>query len=103
MSANTIASATESMGDSLKRSAGHALTVLVAAVRVMLYAVLAVLRPFIVAGLSALALFGLALRLFYALLVPRSHFPAGLVLIMSVASAVIIVLFYALMEFLLPQ
>jgi len=103
MNANTMASGTEAIGDSLKRSVGHTLTVLVAAIRVVLYAVLAVLRPFIVAGLSALTLVGLAASLFYALFVPASHFPVGLVLIMSVASAVSIVLFYALMEFLLPQ
>jgi hypothetical protein len=103
MKANTIASDTEAIGDSLKRSAAHGLTALVAAIRVVLYAVLAVLRPFIVAGLSALTLVGLAASLFYALLVPMSHFPVGLVLMMSVASAVSIVLFYALMEFLLPQ
>ena len=103
MNANTMASDTEAIGDSLKRGAAHGLTVLVAAIRVVLYAVLAVLRPFIVAGLSALTLVGLAASLFYALLVPTSHFPIGLVLIMSVASAVSIVLFYALMEFLLPQ
>jgi hypothetical protein len=103
MNANTMASNTEAVGDSLKRSLGHALIVLVAAIRVVLYAVLAVLRPFIVAALSALTLVGLAASLFYVLLVPTSHFPVGLVLIMSVASAVSIVLFYALMEFLLPQ
>jgi len=103
MNENTMASYTEAIGDSLKRNVTHALTVLIAAIRVVLYAVLAVLRPFIVAGLSALTLVGLAASLFYALLVPTSHFPVGFVLIMSVASAVGIVLFYALMEFLLPQ
>lgn len=103
MNANTMASDTEAVGDPLKRNVGHALTVLIAAIRVVIYAVLAVLRPFIVAGLSALSLLGLAASLFYALVVPTSHFPVGLVLIMSVASALSIVLFYALMEFLLPQ
>jgi hypothetical protein len=98
-----MASDTEAVGDPLKRNVGHALTVLIAAIRVVIYAVLAVLRPFIVAGLSALSLLGLAASLFYALVVPTSHFPVGLVLIMSVASALSIVLFYALMEFLLPQ
>src|ERR1700683_2626733 len=103
MNANTTASDTDAIGDSLKRSLGHALAVLVTVIRVVHYAVLAVLRPFIVAGLSPLTLVGLAASLFYALLVPTSHFPVGLVLIMSAASAVSIVLFYALMEFLLPQ
>src|ERR1700722_13612762 len=103
MNANTVTSDTEANGDSLKRSVGHALTVLVAAIREVLYGGLAVLRPFIGAALAALPFVGLAASLFYALLVPTSHFPVGLVLIMSVASAVSIVLFYALMEFLLPQ
>jgi hypothetical protein len=103
MNGNTMASDTDAIGASLKLSLGHALAVLVMAIRVVLYAVLAVLRPFIVASLSALTLVGLAASLFYSLLVPTSHFPVGLVLIMSAASAVSIVLFYALMEFLLPQ
>jgi len=38
-----------------------------------------------------------------AALVPGSHFPTGLVLIMSAVSAVMIVVFYAVMELLLPQ
>ena len=103
MNANTMASDTDAIGNSLKRSLGHALTVLAAAIRVVLYALLAVLRPFIVVALSALTLVGLAATLFYAVLVPGSHFPTGLVLVMSVASAVMIVLFYALMELLLPR
>ena len=103
MSTQRIPWATESMGDSLRYRARRALAILIAAVRVTLYAVLAVLRPFVVAGLSALALLGLAMSLFYALLVPGNHFPTALVLVMSVASAVLIVLFYALMELLLPE
>ena len=58
---------------------------------------------FIVVALSATTLVGLALCLFFATLVHGSHFPTGLVLIMSVVSAVLVVLFYALMELLLPQ
>ncbi len=103
MSAERIPWVTESMADPLRDGAGRAATVLFSAIRLTLYAVLAVLRPFIVVGLSALALVGFATTLFYALLVPGSHFPTALVLIMSVASAVLIVLFYALMELLLPE
>lgn len=103
MSAERIPWATESTGDALRHGAGRAAAILFSAVRVTLYAVLAVLRPFVVAGLSALALLGLAMSLFYALLVPGSHFPTALVLAMSVTSAVLIVLFYALMELLLPE
>jgi hypothetical protein len=103
MDANETAWDRESIGDSVKHGARRALTVLVAGLRVTLYAVLAVLRPFIVAGLSVLTLVGLATSLFYAALVPGSHFPTGLMLIMSAASAVMIVLFYALMELLLPR
>ena len=95
--------ANDSIGDVLKDGARRALPVSLVALRVALYAVLAVLRPFIVAALSALTLVGLASSLFYAMLVPGSHFPTGLVLVMSVASAVLIVVFYAVMELLLPQ
>ena len=104
MNAERIPWATESMGDSLAPRRGRARSRSYSRrVRVTLYAVLAVLRPFVVAGLSALALLGLALSLFYTLLVPGSHFPTALVLVMSVASAVLIVVFYALMELLLPE
>ena len=82
----------ESMNDAIKQGARRALPVLITALRVTIYAVLAVLRPFIVAT-----------SLFYAALVPGSHFPTGLVLIMSAVSAVMIVVFYAVMELLLPQ
>ena len=103
MQLNNMACDTQALRDSLIHGAVRALSVLVAALRVTLYAVLAVLRPFIVAALSGVTLVGLTLCLFYATLVHGSHFPTGLVLIMSVASALSIVLFYALMEFLLPQ
>ena len=103
MNDNQMAWAHESMSDAVKHRAGRALSVLTAALRVTLYAVLAVLRPFIVAGLSVLTLVGLATSLFYAALVPGSHFPTGLVLTMSAVSAVMIVVFYAVMELLLPQ
>ncbi len=80
MNANKMAWDNESMGDAIKQGARRALPVLIAALRVTLYAVLAVLRPFIVAGLSVLTLVGLTTSLFYAALVPGSHFPTGLVL-----------------------
>jgi hypothetical protein len=103
MQLNKMTWGTEEIHDSLKHGAGRALTVLVEALRVTLYAVLAVLRPFIVVTLSAATLVGLTLCLFFATLVQGSHFPTGLILIVSVASAVMIVVFYALMELLLPQ
>jgi hypothetical protein len=93
----------DTISDVVTHGARRALAGVSVALRVTLYAVLAVLRPFIVVALSALTLVGLAATLFYAVLVPGSHFPTGLVLVMSVASAVMIVLFYALMELLLPQ
>jgi hypothetical protein len=93
----------DTISDVVAHGARRALAGVSVALRVTLYAVLAVLRPFIVVALSALTLVGLAATLFYAVLVPGSHFPTGLVLVMSVASAVMIVLFYALMELLLPQ
>jgi hypothetical protein len=93
----------DAIGDSLSRGARRAIPVIAGALRVTLYAVLAVLRPVIVATLSGVTLAGLALCLFFATLVPRSHFPIGLVLILSVASASLIVVFYAVMEGLLPE
>lgn len=103
MSANKLAWPHESIADSVNGSVRRAVSVLLVALRVTLYAVLAVLRPFIVIALSAMTLVGFALCLFYGLLVHGSHFPTGLVLMMSVASALMIVVFYALMELLLPQ
>lgn len=94
---------TEQIHDSLKDGAGRALLVLVGTLRVTLYAALAVLRPLIVAALSAATLVGLTLCVFFATLVQGSHFPTGLVLIASSASALMIVVFYAFMELLLPQ
>ena len=94
---------TDATLDSVTRGAKRALPVLVSALRVTLYAVLAVLRPVIVAALSGVTLVGLALCLFFATLVPESHFPMGLVLTLSVASASLIVVFYAVMEGLLPD
>jgi len=103
MNTHNPAWARESMSDAIKQGARRALPVLITALRVTIYAVLAVLRPFIVAGLSILTLVGLATSLFYAALLPASHFPTGLVLTMSAVSAVMIVVFYAVMELLLPQ
>jgi hypothetical protein len=94
---------TEATLDAVTRGAKRALAVFVSALRVTLYAVLAVLRPLIVAALSGVTLVGLALCLFFATLVPGSHFPMGFVLILSVASASLIVVFYAVMEGLLPD
>ncbi len=93
---------TDATLDSLTRGAKRALAAFVGALRVTLYAVLAVLRPFLVAALSGVTLVGLALCLFFSTLVHGSHFPTGLVLILSVASASLIVVFYAFMELLLP-
>ena len=103
MDSNKMAWTNESIEGFVKHGARRAFTLGFAALRITLYAVLAVLRPFIVAGLSVLTLVGLAASLFYAALVPGSHFPTGLVLIMSAVSAVMIVVFYAVMELLLPQ
>ncbi len=103
MSADKLSWGSELIEDSVRREARRTLTVLISALRVTLYAVLAVLRPLIVVALSATTLVGLALCLFFATLVHGSHFPTGLVLIMSLVSAVLVVLFYARMELLLPQ
>ena len=93
----------ESVGEVCKRYAHRALSLALTALRLTLYAVLAVLRPFIVAILSAATIGGLALCGFFALLVPGSNFPMGLVLSMSIGCAVLIVVFYAVMDLLLPR
>src|SRR5258708_12550836 len=93
MNTHNPAWARESMSDAIKQGARRALPVLIAALRVTLYAVLAVLRPFIVAGLSLLTLVGLPTSLFYAALVPGNHFPTGPVLIIPAAGPLTILLF----------
>src|SRR5258708_27312094 len=98
MNTHNPAWARESMSDAIKQGARRALPVLITAVRVTTYAVLAVLRPFIVAGLSLLTFVCPATSLFYPALVPSSHFPIGFGLILSAASPVMIVLFYAVIE-----
>jgi hypothetical protein len=72
-------------------------------VRLPLYGLLAVLRPLIVAALTLNCVVGLLLCLFFGLLVPGSHFPLLLVFGLSVGSALGIIVYYALMDLLLPE
>jgi hypothetical protein len=81
----------------------RALPLVLNAVRMTVYAVLAVLRPFIVIILAATSMVGFGLCLFFGLLAPGTHFPMLMVLTLSVASAVLIVVFYAVMDLLLPR
>jgi hypothetical protein len=73
------------------------------AVRLTLYAVLAVVGPFIVGALKAASVLGFLLCLFYGCFFRGTHFPIGFTLSLSVGCAVLIVLYYALMELLLPE
>jgi hypothetical protein len=72
-------------------------------VRLPLYGLLAVLRPFVVLALTAFCVVDLLLCLFFGLLVPGSHFPLVLVFGLSVVSALGIIVYYALMDLLLPE
>jgi hypothetical protein len=70
--------------------------------RTTAYAVLAVLRPLIIAGLTATALVCLGLCVFFGTVAPGTHFPMVGVFLTAVVCAVLIVAYYALMELLLP-
>lgn len=72
-------------------------------VRMTLYAVLALLRPLIVGALKAVSVLGLLACLFYVFFMRGTHFPVGVMLILSAGCAVCVVLYYALMDLLLPR
>jgi hypothetical protein len=82
--------------------ARRVVTGVLCALRTTAYAVLAVLRPFVVAGLTATALACLGLCVFFGTVAPATHFPMAGVFLTAVACAVLIVAYYALMELLLP-
>jgi hypothetical protein len=71
--------------------------------RLAIYSVLAILEPVIVWVTGAMALICLALCAFFGLLVRAPHFPTTFVLLLGVGSALSLVVYYALMEFLLPE
>ena len=85
------------------RGVKRVLPVLEGALRLSVFAVLAALRPFIVIALTAWTVVGLLLCLFWGLLVHGSHFPMLFVLASSVVSAVLIVVYYAVMDLLIPS
>jgi hypothetical protein len=99
MDAQKVVWGSEMNGERLRR----ALSFVLASARLMLYGLLAVLRPLIVAALSLFCLVGLLLCLFFGLLVQGSHFPLLLVFVLSVVSALGIIVYYALMDLLLPE
>jgi hypothetical protein len=84
------------------RHARRVVTCVLCALRTTAYAVLAVLRPIIVAGLTATAFVCLGLCVFFGTLAPATHFPMAGVLLTAVVCAVLIVTYYALLELLLP-
>ena len=71
--------------------------------RVMVYSVMALLEPLIVWGAMAAALIGIALVVFFGLIVRAPHFPSGLVLTLIGGSGLALVAYYALMAMLLPE
>jgi len=72
-------------------------------VRIAIYSVLSVLEPVIVWVFSALTLAGLAMIVFFRFLVHARHFPTMTVLGLTVGCALVIALYYAVMELLLPE
>jgi hypothetical protein len=71
--------------------------------RLAIYSVLSVLEPFIVRGLLVVTLLSLASCGFYWLLAPRVHFPMLFVLSMAFLSAVLIPVYHAIMQLLVPD
>lgn len=71
--------------------------------RLAIYSVLAILEPVIIWIAGAMTLICLGLCAFFGLLIRAPHFPATFVLLLGVGSALSLVAYYALMEFLLPE
>jgi hypothetical protein len=72
------------------------------ALRLTVFAILAVFEPIIRVGLSLLAVVGICLCLFNRYATHAPHFPFWLTLGLSVGCALALVLFYRLMRFLTP-
>jgi hypothetical protein len=87
----------------LKASAGHdTLSVVLHAIRLTVFAILAVFEPIIRVALSLLALVGVSLAVFNRYVAHALHFPFWLVLGMSTGCALALVMYYKLMRFLTP-
>lgn len=71
--------------------------------RLAIYSVLAILEPVIIWITGAMTLICLGLCGFFGLLIRAPHFPTTEVLLLGVGSALSLVAYYALMEFLLPE
>jgi len=76
---------------------------IVTALRVTLYSILALLEPIIVWSAMAIALTGIALCVFFDLIIHAPHFPTVIVVALILASGLGLVGYYALMAFLLPD
>jgi hypothetical protein len=85
---------------SIARSALHHIGM---TLRVVIYSVLALLEPIIVWGTMAIAIIGIGLWIFFGLLAPAPHFPTGVVAMMVVGSGLLLVGYYALMAWLIPD
>jgi hypothetical protein len=81
----------------------RAISGVLTALRLTVYSILALLEPIIVWSAMAIALTGIALCVFFDIVVHAPHFPTGVVLALIAASGASLVGYYALMAFLLPD
>ena len=72
------------------------------AIRLTVFAILAVFEPIIRVALSLLALVGICLSVFNRYVVYAPHFPFWLVIGISMGCAVALAMYYKLMRFLTP-
>jgi hypothetical protein len=102
MEMNRVDSGTAPLGVGMRRVAQRTAGLALQALRLSLYAVLALLRPILIPVLTWLAVGSFVL---WVIFVPVAHdtgFPTLQVLSMSAGCAISAVLYYAAMEFLMP-
>jgi hypothetical protein len=87
----------------LRASAGQrTASVALKAIRLTVFAILAVFEPIIRVALSLLALVGVSLAVFNRYVAYAPHFPFWLVIGISTGCAVALAIYYQLMRFLTP-
>ena len=90
-------------GSFLRASAGQGTTsVALKAIRLTVFAILAVFEPIIRVALSLLAVVGMCLSLFNRYVVYAPHFPFWFVIGISTGCAVALIMFYKVMRALTP-
>lgn len=94
-----IASTERSYGWNLPKTlALAALWTVLSAVRLALITLLVILEPFVTIALMGIATLGVLTCLFYEFLIRAPHFPFWLMLSFSLGSAMLLLLYYALMR-----